>query len=42
LSGHGVDANNQIVVGAATLELLHKHIGDTVTFSFGSPNTAPL
>jgi hypothetical protein len=42
LSGHGVDAHNQIVVGATTLTLLHKHIGDTVTFSFGSPNTAPL
>jgi hypothetical protein len=42
LSGHGVDAHNQVVVGATTLALLHKHIGDSVTFSFGSPNTAPL
>jgi len=42
LSGHAVDNNNQIVLGAITLSLLHKHIGDTVIFSFGTPNTAPL
>ena len=42
LSGHAVDHNNQIVLGAVTLSLLHKHLGDTVVFSFGSPNTAPL
>jgi hypothetical protein len=42
LSGHVVDANNQIVLGAITLSLLHKHVGDTVVFSFGSPATAPL
>ncbi len=42
LSGHAVDNNNQIVLGAITLSLLHKHIGDTVVFSFGSPSTAPL
>ncbi len=42
LSGHGIDSNNQIVVGAITLSLLHKAIGDTVVGSFGSPATAPL
>ena len=42
LSGHAVDGNNQVVLGAITLSLLHKHIGDTVVFSFGTPNTAPL
>lgn len=42
LSGHAVDANDQIVLGDTTLSLLHKHIGDTVVFSFGSKNTAPL
>ena len=42
LSGHAVDASNQIVLGAITLSLLHKHVGDAVTFSFGSPATAPL
>jgi len=42
LSGHAVDNNNQIVLGAITLSLLHKHVGDTVVFSFGTPNTAPI
>jgi hypothetical protein len=30
LSGHGLDAPGQVVLGAATLAQLHKHIGDTV------------
>jgi len=38
LSGHGLQADNQIVVGATTLARLHKHIGDTVTLTYGSPN----
>jgi hypothetical protein len=42
LSGHGIDANNQIVLGPSTLALLHKSVGDTVVGSFGTPNTAPL
>lgn len=42
LTGHAVDANNQIVLGPTTLSLLHKHVGDTVIGSFGTPNTAPL
>ncbi len=42
LSGHAVDRNNQVVLGPTTLSLLHKHVGDTVTVSFGSPSTAPL
>jgi hypothetical protein len=42
LSGHGLDANNQIVLGSATLAELHKKIGDTVTASFGTPNDAPI
>ncbi len=42
LSGHGVDANNQIVLGPTTLSQLHKTVGDTVIGSFGTPNTAPL
>ena len=42
LSGHAVDGNNQIVLGPSTLALLHKHVGDTVIGSFGTPNTAPL
>ena len=31
LSGHAVAAPDQIVLGAATLAQLHKHLGDTVT-----------
>ena len=42
LSGHAVDGNDQIVLGPSTLALLHKHVGDTVIGSFGTPNTAPL
>jgi hypothetical protein len=42
LSGHGLEGNRQIVLGAETLSLLHKGIGDIVHVSFGSPNTAPL
>jgi hypothetical protein len=30
LSGHDVASNDQIVLGAATLAQLHKHVGDTV------------
>jgi hypothetical protein len=36
LSGHGVDANDQIVLGTITLAQLHKHVGDTVTVSNGT------
>jgi hypothetical protein len=32
LSGHGVDAANEIVLGGTTLAQLHKRVGDTVTF----------
>ena len=42
LSGHGVRGSDQIVVGASTLAVLHKHVGDTVRVSFGSPHDAPL
>lgn len=42
LSGHGLEAKNQVVVGTATLVALHKKIGDTVYFSYGSPQDAPL
>jgi hypothetical protein len=42
LSGHGLDANNQIVMGAATLALLHKHVGETVFLSYGTPADAPV
>ena len=42
LSGHLVDATNQIVLGAATLAALHKKVGDTVIASYGSPKDAPV
>lgn len=42
LSGHAVDGNTQVVLGPSTLAQLHKRVGDTVTGSFGTPNTAPL
>ena len=39
LSGHGLDAPNQIVVGATTLADLHKHVGDTVVVNNRVTNT---
>ncbi|MGA3129109.1 MAG: hypothetical protein ABSD13_20645, partial [Candidatus Korobacteraceae bacterium] len=42
LSGHGLDAANQIVLGAATLAALHTHVGDTVTVTYGAPDDAPV
>ena len=37
LSGHAVEAKDQIVLGAATLAQLHKHLGDTVVVTYGTP-----
>jgi hypothetical protein len=42
LSGHGIRAKNQIVLGAATLAALHKRIGQSVVLSYGSPKDAPI
>jgi hypothetical protein len=42
LSGHDLDANDQVVLGAATLAVLHKHVGDTVMVGLGTPKDAPL
>jgi hypothetical protein len=42
LSGHAVTAANQIVLGGATLQQLHKHVGDTVVLSYGAPQNAPI
>jgi hypothetical protein len=42
LSGHEVDAVNQIVLGAETMQQLHKHVGDTVIASYGTPKDAPV
>ncbi len=42
LSGHGLDADNEIVLGSATLAELDKHVGDTVYLSEGTPRSAPF
>ncbi len=42
LSGHGVDATDQIVLGAETLAQLHTAVGRVVTASYGSPSSAPV
>ena len=42
LSGHGLEASNQIVVGAATLDVLHKRVGQTVFVSYGTPADTPI
>ncbi|MEP6660277.1 MAG: ABC transporter permease [Acidimicrobiales bacterium] len=39
LSGHGLDAPDEIVLGATTLTQLHKHVGDTVDAGYGTLNT---
>src|ERR1019366_9393234 len=36
LSGHGFDAAGQVVLGSATLDQLHKHVGGTVRVSDAS------
>lgn len=36
LSGHDLEAPNQIVLGASTLAELHKRVGDTVEASYGT------
>jgi FtsX-like permease family len=42
LSGHALDADHQIVLGAATLSALHKKVGDTVEVTYGSPHDFPV
>ena len=42
VTGHGLDANNQILLGAATMAALHKHLGDSVVASYGNPKDAPV
>jgi hypothetical protein len=40
LSGHGLDNQHQIVLGAGTLAMLHKHVGETVVVSLGTKKGA--
>jgi hypothetical protein len=42
LSGREVEAKSQIVLGAATLALLHEHLGGSVVVSYGTPVDAPV
>jgi hypothetical protein len=42
LSGHGLRQSNQVVLGSTTMSQLHKHIGDTVTFSNGVSKPSTL
>jgi hypothetical protein len=42
ITGHEIDATNQIVLGAQTMAQLHKHVGDTVVGSYGSPRDTPV
>ena len=42
LTGHGLEANDQIVLGSATLAQLHERVGDRVVVSYGSPKDAPF
>ncbi|HTT58728.1 MAG TPA: FtsX-like permease family protein [Acidimicrobiales bacterium] len=41
-SGHGLEAPNEIVLGKSTLAQLHKHVGQTVTFSNGRSKPSSL
>ena len=42
LSGQGLDAPRDVVLGAATMAALHKHLGQYVTVTYGSPADAPV
>src|ERR1019366_1144509 len=42
LSGHAVQKKDQIVLGGATMAQLHKRLGDTVVFSYGTRADAPI
>src|SRR5580692_11582409 len=42
LTGHGLSAANEVVVGDATLAALHKRVGDTVTFFNGKTKSTTL
>jgi hypothetical protein len=42
LSGHEVDAVDQVVLGAATMQQLHEHLGGFVLASYGTRKDAPV
>ncbi|HVE20277.1 MAG TPA: FtsX-like permease family protein, partial [Ilumatobacteraceae bacterium] len=42
LTGHGLAADDEIVLGVTTLAQLHKKVGDLVEVSYGTPRQAPF
>jgi hypothetical protein len=42
LSGHGLEAKDEIVLGAATMAALGEHVGGSVSVSYGDPADAPV
>ena len=42
LSGHEVTGPGQIVIGAETMQQLHKHVGDTVSVTYGTKKDYPV
>jgi hypothetical protein len=42
LSGHEVTGPHQIVLGAETMQQLHKHLGETVTVTYGTKKDFPV
>jgi succinate dehydrogenase hydrophobic anchor subunit len=42
LSGHTLDSNGEIVLGAATLAQLHKRVGGAVSVGYGAARPVPL
>jgi hypothetical protein len=42
LSGHEVDTARQVVLGAETMKDLHKHLGQTVEFTYGTKKDYPV
>ena len=42
LSGHGITGPGQIVLGAETMQELHKHVGQTVTGGYGTKKDYPV
>lgn len=42
LTGHGLESDQQVVLGPATLASLHKHLGDVVMADTGRSTSTPL
>jgi hypothetical protein len=42
LAGRGLERNDEIVLGGATLAQLHKEVGDYVSATYGSPKDLPI